>query len=87
MRITSMGNTVKLSASGEHSHSEQTKKRLSMETVTSITFAVRQDVTRSSTEIRRFVSAEEAPLSIHDDGKVKRAVAKARNTWLVLLMT
>ena len=77
-----MGNTVRLSASGAHSHTEQTKKRLSMETVTSIVSAVRHDVTRSSTEIRRFVSTEEAPLSIHDDRKVKRAVAKARNRQL-----
>jgi hypothetical protein len=78
LRIVSSGDSVKLSASGNHTHAETSTKRLSIATMTSITSAVRQDVTKSCTEIRRIVTSEESPLTIHDDRKVRRAVVKAR---------
>jgi hypothetical protein len=78
MRVVFSGNSVKLYASGTHSHSEETKHRLSIATMTSITSAVRHDVTKSSTEIRRIVTNEGSPFTANDNRKVRRAVVKAR---------
>lgn len=70
LRIVRCGNSVKMSGSGVHSHSQETRHRLTVATMTSITSAVRHNLTKSSSEIRRSVSTEEAPLTPKDMKKV-----------------
>jgi hypothetical protein len=50
--------------------------------MSSIATAVRHDVTKSSTEIRRIVTKEGSPLTVKDNRKVRRAVLKARVSHL-----
>ena len=60
-------------------HDEETKHRLTVKTLTSIRTAVKHNITKSATEIRRVVCCEETPLDVRDHRKVQRAVVKARD--------
>ena len=62
-----------------HSHDEETKHRLTVKTLTSIRTAVKHNITKSATEIRRIVCSEETPLDVRQHKKVQRAVVKARD--------
>ena len=79
IRIVRQGKSIELHSSRKHLHDEETKHRLTVKTLTSIRTAVKHNITKSATEIRRVVCCEETPLDVRDHRKVQRAVVKARD--------